>query len=617
SEECVRSDEGWRCAVGPVVESNVYGGERYDARREQAGWSTKDFCDVGWEEVVVMDGPGGRMEEQCIPPIRVVERLRPVSVRRMGRGRYIVDMGQNFAGWVRIRVRGERGRAIRLRFAERLDEGGELDPATTGVAATGVEQVDTYICRGEGVEEWEPRFTYHGFRYVEVSGWPGELKGDEVSGAVVHTDLKVAGGFECSDERLNMLHRMAVWTHRSNVHSVPEDCPTRERCGWLGDANVVAEYSLWNFDSASFWKKYLDDIETTRSLHGGLPCNIAPGKRTCGMARADWALAFVMIPWYVYVHTGEVGVLRDHWEGMDTLMRHLAGMARGGLLEDGFGDWCEPGSPGYVKNTPVTLTTSAWFSRAACVMSKVATMVGEGGSAAWYRDLGERVRGAIRERYLDAVRWTFGSQTGNVLAVEFGIVEEDEAVRVVESLVEDLRGHGMHLTTGIMGVRYIFEVLSRYGRGEEALAILHEDSYPSFGDMIKRGATTLWEGWGEPEGDESGGVCSLNHPMKGGYDNWFYTTLGGIVPDEREAGFRHVWFGAKPVAGVEWVRVWHETGLGRFESAWWREGKELVWEVRVPEGGRGTVVLPYSGRTELIGAGRHILREEEVVGEVK
>jgi len=200
-------------------------------------------------------------------------------------------MGQNFSGWARIRVDGPRGAEIRMRFAEALTPDGRIDTASTGVFATGIEQVDRYICRGGGLATWEPRFTYHGFRYVEVDGWPGRLRETDITGVVVHTDLPTAGHFECSDERLNRIHRMALWTHRSNIHGIPEDGPARERCGWLGDANRVAEFSMWNFQGKTFWEKYLDDIETTRVLNGGLPCNIAPGKRTCGTANPDWAAA--------------------------------------------------------------------------------------------------------------------------------------------------------------------------------------------------------------------------------------------------------------------------------------------------------------------------------------
>lgn len=608
-EECVCSDLTWRCSAGPIVANNVYAGEVYDARREPIGWHTAEFCDAGWEPVIAMEPPGGRMEEQAIPPIRITQVRTPESIHACGAGRYIVDMGQNFAGWARIRVQGPAGTEVRLRFAERLDTAGELDTSSTGVFATGVEQIDRYICRGGGVEEWEPRFTYHGFRYVEVSGWPGVLTADDIKGIVVHTDFVVAGGFECADERLNRMHQVAVWTHRSNVHSVPEDCPARERCGWLGDANVVCEYSLWNYDSRALWEKYLDDIESTRSLHGGLPCNIAPGKRTCGMANPDWAMAFVMIPWYVYVHTGKVGVLQRHWEGMDVLMRHLRDRAEEWIITEGYGDWCDPGEDGLCTHTPPALTSSLWFYRCTRVMSAAGRLLGKTAAAEAYDSWAEHVRVAIVRRFYDAGRATFGSQTGNALALEFGVAPKDDEARVVERLVQDIRGRDMHLTTGIMGLRYVFDVLSRYGHGDMALALFHQDSYPSFGDMLARGATTLWEGWGEPEHDVTHGARSLNHAMMGGFDNWFYVTLAGMKPDESQPGFRHVNLQPEPPPGLAWVRAWHMTPHGRLASAWRYAGAEFVWEVEVPAGCTATACLPFSRRVRALGAGRHELRE--------
>jgi len=615
-EERVCSDGAWRCSAGPVVSNNIYAGEIYDARREQPGWNTAGFCDDKWERVVEMEAPGGRMELQTIPPVRVTQTLTPVSIRGVGEGSYIVDMGQNYAGWVHIRVQGNAGTGITLRFAERLDDAGMLDTSTTGVFATGVEQTDRYICRGGGVEEWEPRFTYHGFRYVEVSGWPGALTAEAISGRVVHTDFRPAGGFECSDERLNVLHRMALWTHRSNVHGVPEDCPARERCGWLGDANVVCEYSLWNYDSRALWEKYLDDIETTRRLHGGLPCNIAPGRRTCGMARADWAMACVMIPWYVYVHSGARRVLDKHWEGMTRLMEHLRDKAGEWIVEDGYGDWCDPGGDGLCTHTPPALTSSLWFYQSARVMSKVGQVLGETAAAQKYERWAGQVKAAVIRRFYDAGRATFGSQTGNALALTFGVAPAEDEARVAASLVEDIRARDTHVTTGIMGLRYLFEVLSEHGHGDLALALMHQDSYPSFGDMLARGATTLWEGWGEPEHDRAYGARSLNHPMMGGYDNWFYTTLAGMQPDEAQPGFAHIYLRPRPPRGLAWVRAWHDTPHGRLASAWRHEGGEFVWEVTVPAGCRATATLPFSGRQCEWEGGTYQLREKYVQGGV-
>ncbi|MDT8392139.1 MAG: family 78 glycoside hydrolase catalytic domain [Lentisphaeria bacterium] len=286
----IRADTDWRWAPGPITDNNVYAGECYDARLEIDGWCLPGFDDSTWQAAVIMDPPGGELQEQIMPPMRRIDGLRPVNIDDREDGIYVVDFGQNFAGWCRIQVEGSGGTEITLRYAETVFPDGTLDTSTTGVFATKVEQVDRYICRGpcgqstsqhqqirkvstldmsnyHGTashekatvwpETWEPRFTYHGFRYVEVSGWPGDLRPENITGVIVHNDLPAVGRFECSDDRLNQLHRMALWTHRGNMHGIPEDCPAREKCGWLGDANLVAEYSLWNYGGKTFWEKYL------------------------------------------------------------------------------------------------------------------------------------------------------------------------------------------------------------------------------------------------------------------------------------------------------------------------------------------------------------------------
>lgn len=607
----VNGDDSWRCAPGPVTDNNVYAGECYDARLEQPGWDASGFDDASWDPVVTVPGPAGKLEPQKMPPIRKIEELVPPRIRPLAPGRYVVDMGQNFSGWVRIRVEAPAGTEIQMRFAETLAEDGHIDTASTGVFATNVEQVDRYICRGGGVEHWEPRFTYHGFRYVEVSGWPGTLSAEEITGVVVHTDLSTSGYFECSDERLNQLHRMALWTHRSNIHGIPEDCPTRERCGWLGDANMVAEFSMWNFQAKAFWEKFIGDIETTRSTNDGIPCDIAPGKRgTRGDAKSDWAAAFILIPWYVYVQYGDLSTVERHWEGMTRLICHYQENADGWILKGGYGDWFDPGDTSVCTHTPPSLTTTLWFYRCATVMRDAAAALLRQGESTRYAGWASRIGEAIIDRYYVRDDGTFGSQTADVLALQFGTVPDGEEPRVVEALVHDIRQRDMHLNTGIMGVRYLFEILTRYGHGNIALALMHQDNYPSFGDLIRRGATTLWECWGEERHDLVHGPRSLNHPMMGGFDNWFFNTLAGIQPDPMNAGFRHFFLTPYPIPGLDWVRVHYDCPQGRIVSDWRSSDGAFEWKAVVPQGTQATATLPFTGRIQLLEPGTHKLVEE-------
>ena len=539
SKQVFGSNKRWTCSAGPITEDNIYAGESYDARLEQLGWSSSGFDDSDWKPIVMMPEPGGRLERQEIPPIRRIEELRPIAINEGAPGRYVVDMGQNFSGWARIQLEAQAGTEIQMRFAEALEGDGNIDTASTGVFATKVEQVDRYICKGKGVEAWEPRFTYHGFRYVEVTGWPGVLNTEDLVGVVVHTDLRVAGSFQCSDERLNELHRMALWTHRSNIHSIPEDCPARERCGWLGDANIVAEYSMWNFHGKAFWMKYLDDVETTSALNGGLPCNIAPGKRTGGPANPDWAAAFIMLPWYVYLHYGDSKVLVKHWDGMKCLIEHFAECADEWVLEGGYGDWFDPGGESCCTHTSPSLTTTIWFHQCVQVMASAATLLNQEGVAERYHSWVSQIREAFVERFYNYEKGSFGSQTADAMVLQFGLGPKGEEARILQSLVSDIRERETHLNTGIMGVRFLFEVLTRNGHGELAMALTHQNTYPGYGNLIQRGATTLWECWGESQFSETCGPRSLNHPMMGGFDNWFYNTLAGIRPDPAHPGAHH------------------------------------------------------------------------------
>jgi alpha-L-rhamnosidase len=610
STRVIGSDETWACAPGPVTESNLYAGEHYDARRELPGWAAAGFADPAWHPVACVPAPGGRLERQAMPPIRKIEELRPVSISEPVPKHYVCDFGQNFAGWVRLQVTAPAGTAIQLRFAETVTADGGLDTASTGVFATHVEQTDRYICNGQGVETWEPRFTYHGFRYVEITGWPGVPGTGAVTGVAVHTDLPVAGEFICSDARLNQLHRMALWTHRSNIHSIPEDCPARERCGWLGDANVVAEYSLWNFHGRAFWEKYLDDIETSRELNGGLPTFIAPGKRTCGTATTDWMAAFVLLPWYLHLHGGDLQLFERHWDGMCAALEHMRAKADGWITDDGLGDWCDPGTSCAPTYTPKALTTTLWFGECARVMATVAARLGHTAAADRYAAWTTAIRSAFQARFYDASNHTFGSQAANVLALHFRQVPAGQEAEVAASLVRDIREtHALHHTVGIMGMRYLFEVLTRHGHGDTALALLHQDSYPSFGELIRRGATTLWEYWGEPEVDQAEGPRSLNHPMMGGFDNWFYNTLAGIRPDPEQPGFRHFFLEPHPIPGLEWVRAYHDAPPGRIRSEWRLADGQFRWEIEIPAGGTATARLPFSCEHRTLGPGRHQIEE--------
>ncbi len=325
STQVIATDESWKAETGPILYDNVYGGETYDARLERHGWNQPGFDDSHWQVAKRIESPTKHLQAQMIPPIRCVKTIQPPRVLAGKDGKWIFDLGQNIAGWARLKVKAAAGTELTLKFGEILmPDGQSLDCATTGGFATGLEQTDVYVCKGGGMETWSPRFTYHGFRYVEVSGLESKPKSDLLEGVLVHTAVSRAGSFVCSDEMLNRIYQTSLATIEDNMHSVMEDCPHREKCGWLGDAHAVGETTIYNYDMAQFWTKFVDDIETVLGRGGatywgqkatpGIPCNIAVGQRLCQEARPDWGSAYVLLPWYLYNYYGDTEVFARHYD---------------------------------------------------------------------------------------------------------------------------------------------------------------------------------------------------------------------------------------------------------------------------------------------------------------
>jgi alpha-L-rhamnosidase len=524
SHTTVVTDSTWQAATSPVLSNNVYAGETYDARLERPGWSTAGSDNTYWEPVGIVDPPGGVLVSQKIPPVKRIKKVAPVGMTNPKPGVFVFDMGQNFAGWARLKVQANYGTTIQLRFAETIHENGMIDPASTGVGAIHVVQTDRYTCRGGGTEVWEPSFTYHGFRYVEMTGFPGTPPLDALEGIVVHTAVEQTGSFECSDEMLNRIWQTSLWTQLSNLHSVPEDCPAREKCGWLGDAHVTVEMTMYNFDMAQFWTKYVGDIETNRRSRSGIVEDIAPGRRQEPGTHPDWGSAFILIPWYMYLYYGDTAVLSEHYDGMAEFLDHMGGLAKDYIVSDGYGDWCPPGGA-RPKETPVALTSTAYYFYDTIVMVNIANILGKKADVERYVQLASSIRKAYIDRFYDAGRKSFGSQTGDCLSLYLGLVPEGDEAAVAEDLVRDIvERHDTHHSTGIMGSRYLYWALGEYGRGDLAYALLHNTTYPSYGYLFSLGATTFWESW-----DKNGG--SLNHPMQGGFTAWLYHGIGGINPD--------------------------------------------------------------------------------------
>jgi len=608
SVETIVTNGKWKANTGPITASNLYAGEDYDARLEHTGWEGAGFDDSNWDNAVLIEPPGPKMLSQDLPPIKRMKTIKPTGITNPKTGVYVYDMGQNFAGWARLKIKAKKGQKIQLRFSEAIFENGMINPASCGGYATGLIQTDTYICNGEGLEVWEPRFTYHGFRYVEMTGCSGTPRLENLEGIVVYTSCQKRGDFECSDAMLNRIHKTALWTATSNIHSIVTDCPAREKCGWLGD--IIAEMLIYNLDSPLLLTKFVEDIETTR--RGGIPHNIAPGRRLCGQD-PDWGSTFIQLPWYLYLYYGDMRVADRHYEGMTVFMNHLKTTAKDYIIHKGIGDLFEPGSV-FSKRTPVKLTSTAFFYFDAKIMSKIAAVLGKTDDVESYSRLAEDIKSAFNKNFYDADNKTYGSQTADTLALYLELVPATDQNAVAKSLAQNVvEKHNTHHSTGHMGSRYIYGQLARYGYGNIAQQMLNQTTYPSIGELFKRGATTFWEYWGEKHIDEtSRGTRSQNHPFQGGYDAWFFSGIAGISPDPQQPGFKHIILQPQLTGNLTFANAYYWSIYGLIESKWQIQGNRFQWPITIPANTTATVYVPTKNADNVTESGRPATEAEGV-----
>jgi alpha-L-rhamnosidase len=596
TEELIISDKTWKGSTGPILSDNIYLGEYYDARLEKAGWDKPGYDDSKWKEAELMDSPGGKLEFQKIQPIKKIKTVKPIAITNPRPGIYVYNMGQNFAGRAKLKITAPRGKTIQLRFAETVFDNGMIDPASTGVYATNTVQTDQYTFRGSGTEIWEPRFTYHGFQYVEMTGFPGTPTLENLEGVVVNTALEETGTFECSDQMINKIHSTILWTTLSNIHGIVTDCPHRERCQWLGD--ILAEMMSYNFHSPLILEKFVQDIETGR--RGGPPNHIAPGRRTGGKASSDWGSTFIQLPYYLYLYYSDISVAGNHYEGMTYFINYLESIAKDYIISEGWGDLFEPGSV-KSKRTPNALTSTAFFYYDADLMREMAEVLGEKDDQKKYTALMDSIKTAFTEHFYNKKEKSFGSQTADALALNFGLVPKGDEKSVAESMMNDIvEKYNGHHSTGHMGTRYIYGELSRFGYGDVAQKMLNQTAYPSFGELFQRGATTIWEYWGEKIIDEtSAGTRSRNHPFQGGFDVWFYNGIAGINPDPKEPGFKHIILKPQVFGTLNYARASYRSLYGLIVSDWKRKDDQFSWHISVPVNTTAEVYVP-SGPDSII-----------------
>ena len=578
----VVSDTSWKGADGPILADSVYDGETYDARRETPGWERPGFDDTAWPAAEAVKGPAGVLSAELMPAIQVVDTIVPFKMSSPLPGAYIFDMGQNFSGWARLRMSGPRGTDVRLRFAELLYENGTLNQENLRAA----QAEDHYILRGEGEEVWEPRFTYHGYRYVEVTGYPGTPTLEAVRGRVVHSAVEPIGSFAASKDILNGLQRIITWGQKTNLHSIPTDCDQRdERMGWMGDAQGTAEEAIMNFDMAAFYTNFMRDIRDVQDEKGRITDTVPHiwGSRPADSA---WGTAYPLIGWYMYQYYGDTRVLEEHYDGLKKYVEFLRSTAENGVLKwSHYGDWVA------VEKCPSPVVSSFYYYYDVKVLADAARVLGKTQDAALYDKLAADIRVAFNREFYDAKTGNYGdgSQTANTLPLFLGIPTEKEGGASGRLFDDVVYKHNSHLTTGIIGTKYIMELLTRDGNNDLAYDIACKTDYPSWGYMIGSGATTLWELWQKREGPS---MNSHNHPMFGSVGAWLYKALAGINLAPGTAGFEKVVLAPGMVRDLAHASGSTRTVRGEIACAWSRTELAAKVEVTVPFGSEAEVVIP-------------------------
>jgi alpha-L-rhamnosidase len=592
------TDETWRAATGPILASDIYDGETYDGRLERPGWSKPGCDETGWAAARRIDWDFATLTAPLGPPVRRTDLVAPVAIFTSPSGRTIVDFGQNLVGRLRLTVQGPVGHTVTLRHAEVLENGELCTRPLRSAKAT-----DRYTLRGEGRETWEPRFTFHGFRYAEIDAWPGELDAGDLRAVVCHSDLERTGWFECSDPLINRLHENVLWSMRGNFFDVPTDCPQRdERLGWTGDIQVFSPAACYLYDVSGFLASWLQDLAAEQHAAGGTVPVVVPNAISGPpLAAAAWGDAAVIVPWVLYQRFGDRELLAAQFASMCAWVDHIAKLAGERRLWDHgfqFGDWLDPAAPADRPAEALTdrhLVATAYFARSAELVGRVAGVLGLEEEEAQHLSLAAEIRQAFAREYATpSGRLLSDAQTAYALAIEFGLLPDPAQRRhAAERLGTLVRANGYRIGTGFVGTPLICDALCSTGNAATAYRLLLERECPSWLYPVTMGATTVWERWDSllPDGSVNPGeMTSFNHYALGAVADWLHRTVGGLAP--AEPGYRKIAIRPQPGGGIRQASARHLTPYGMAECAWQIRDGSIEVNVVVPPNATASVSLP-------------------------
>ena len=599
TSESIVTDKNWKVSTGPILQADIYDGEKYDARMEMKGWNNPGFDESKWIAVTVADHSKAILIAPQGEIVKAIEEIKPVKIITTPKGETVYDMGQNMVGWIRLKVQGKKGDQVTIKFAEVLDKEGNFYTANLRTAKA----TDIYTLKGEGEEVFEPHFTFHGFRYVKIEGPKTTLAMDQLTGVVIHSDMKPTGTFSCSNPMVNQLQHNIQWGQKGNFLDVPTDCPQRdERLGWTGDAQVFSMTAAFNFNVAAFYTKWLGDVSADQFPDGKVPYVIPDALKGAGGSTA-WADACIIVPWTVYLSYGDKRILEKQYPGMKAWVGYMQSKTGDSNLWIGgthFGDWlafASNASDYTGATTEKDLIATAYYSYSSGLLGKIAGIIGQKEDAEKYTKLSEDIKKAfIQEFVTPNGRLVSHTQTAYALALSFNLLPENLKPKAAEFLADDVKKFG-HLTTGFVGTPILCKTLYATGHDDLAFMLLNRKQYPSWLYPVSQGATTIWERWDgqKPDGTfEDVGMNSFNHYAYGAIGEWMYQHVAGIDIDPEQPGYKHILLYPHPGGGLTNASAEITTLYGKVGSSWRFEGDDFVYEVQVPANTSATVTLPYT-----------------------
>lgn len=598
AREVISTDKTWRSTYGAVLESDIYNGEKYDSRLEMSGWTHPNFDQDLWKNVEDLEFAKDILVAPEGPPVRAIEEITPQKIIVTPMGEQVFDLGQNMVGWVRLKVKGNKGDRVTMQFAEALDKEGNFYTKNLRAA----EATDVYILNGEGEEVFEPHFTFHGFRYVKLDGFPGEPTLGAITGVVIHSDMKPTGTFSCSDPLINQLQSNIQWSQRDNFLDIPTDCPQRdERVGWTGDAQVFSMTAAFNFDVAAFYTKWLKDLAADQLPNGMVP-HVIPDMLSGKGGATAWGDAAVIIPWTVYQAYGDKRILENQYASMKGWVEFMREKAGDDYLWNNANDWhwgdwlaFHSDKPDYAgSTTEKDLIATAYFQYSTSILSKTAEILGHQTESITYRQLADQIKQAFIHEYTTASgRLVSHTQTAYALALSFDLLPEKMIDKASSYFAQEVEKFG-HLTTGFVGTPLLCTTLSEIGRDDLAFMLLNRKAYPSWLYPVTQGATTIWERWDtqKPDGTIIEGMNSFNHYAYGAIGEWLYNHVAGIQIDPQHPGYKHIILSPHPGGGLQWVKAEFLSIYGLIKSSWAIQDNEFVYEVVIPANSTATILLP-------------------------